>query len=399
MPSCDGRWTSPNSLVSRVEALCCLLSKAVPFSDAVFRESRVPRIQSGNGMLDIENRPVSSTARLLLTAPSEFHDMIPHPSWTFLTLAFVTLGCAVVTCGQTFDAQTLAPAAAHTGYPLQVSDQAGPALCQCMAGCDWSSLRFFGGLEGSKQPQDFGVNANFGGRVSLEWERAVRPESGLAFQFGTALVASDNAVQVFERVAGESNRLQSYWTVGFSQELPSGLRLGAVYDLLYQDSYEHVVLSQVRTQAAFAMARGWEAGVRATIPTRGADGTFSGIPVRLDPLTQGSVFVRRYYENGSMLGGWIGLSEGHSEANLALGDLPATDQRFLFGAELRTPFNRHLALFGQANFISPADTGTVDAFLGLELLFPTRSRRLSYRHSLPFISVAGSPTFSVDLNR
>ena len=49
----------------------------------------------------------------------------------------------------------------------------GPTRCSCRE-CDdscglWDNVSIFVGLEGSKQPQDFGINANFGGRFALNW--------------------------------------------------------------------------------------------------------------------------------------------------------------------------------------------------------------------------------------
>ena len=97
--------------------------------------------------------------------------------------------------------------------------------------------------------------------------------------------------------------------------------------------------------------------------------------------------------------GWIGVCEGHAQANLALGDLKKTGDQFLFGAEVDVPLNRYLALYGQANFISPADSGTVDAFLGVAI-YPGGRAFPSIRSPFaPFLSLANNTTFATNLSR
>ncbi|WP_146505701.1 hypothetical protein [Rubinisphaera italica] len=64
---------------------------------------------------------------------------------------------------------------------------------ECLENCCESSwmdvLEFFAGLEGSKQPQDFGVNAHMGTRVHVNYGSIIVPEWGLGLQVGTAIIA------------------------------------------------------------------------------------------------------------------------------------------------------------------------------------------------------------------
>jgi hypothetical protein len=60
----------------------------------------------------------------------------------------------------------------------------------------FDGLSLFGGLDGSKQPQDLGVNANMGGRVAFNWGIPIVKEWGLGVQVGAAYNFADNAVQV-----------------------------------------------------------------------------------------------------------------------------------------------------------------------------------------------------------
>jgi hypothetical protein len=55
-------------------------------------------------------------------------------------------------------------------------------------------------------------------------------------------------------------------------------------------------------------------------------------------------------------------------------------------------------LYGQANFLTPADTGTVDAFLGIAY-YPGGSHGARERQFAPRLSVANNTTFANDLSR
>ncbi len=96
-----------------------------------------------------------------------------------------------------------------------------------------------------------------------------------------------------------------------------------------------------------------------TKSARGENGSKSGTPVRLDPISQINGYTR------------------HTWANLAQTTVWA----------------------GAANLVTPAATGTVDAFLGVSF-FPGRSAFRSVRNTYaPMIGVANNPTFAVDLAR
>lgn len=276
--------------------------------------------------------------------------------------------------------------------------------CGC-TDCLWEdrplceNISIFAGLEGSKQPQDFGINAHFGGRTAVNIGLPLVPEWGLGVQVGTAINATANAVQVVERVEGSTGRTQSFTTVGVFQRFDCGIVWGAASDWLYQDYYDNFFLGQSRARVGYALSLADEVGVQVSINGWSDTGNFGATAVRLDPLTQGHLYWRHTFASGARLGGWLGISEGHGEANAALGDLPPLGPQFLFGSDLFIPLNDRLALFGEANFIQPADTGTVDAYLGLEwrpwggAMAATRSRYA------PLMPVANNTSFAVDLRR
>jgi hypothetical protein len=76
---------------------------------------------------------------------------------------------------------------------------------------------------------------------------------------------------------------------------------------------------------------------------------------------------------------------------------PPQEETVLLGADIYVPLNDYLALYGESNLMMPADTGAVDAFLGVEL-FPAGNASLRRRTRFsPLLPVAASTSFSVDL--
>jgi len=259
------------------------------------------------------------------------------------------------------------------------------------------NLSLFGGIEGSKQPQDFGVNANLGGRFHANWGAPLLSEYGLGMQLGTALVHSDNAVRVYELLGETGGRRQSYTTAGVFQRFDSGFSWGFAYDFLYQESFDNFFLGQWRIRTAYDFSTDWQLGLTVYIADRSDSGDFSATTVTLDPISQAHVYLRRFWSTGVQTTFWAGLSDGHGENNAVTGPSRSTNDVFLMGADFVAPLNNRLALYGETNLMMPADTGTVDAFLGVQW-FPwgnaKRARRTAYA---PLLPVAGSPTFSVDL--
>ena len=258
-------------------------------------------------------------------------------------------------------------------------------------------FELFGGLDGSKQPQDFGVNANFGGRVSINAGLPIA-DTGFGVQIGTAYNTSVNAVQVFERVNGPSNRQQSFTTVGLFRRT-SNWTAAIGYDFLAQSSYDDFQMGQWRGMFGFAVTPSNELGVWAAISDEDDTGNFDTIPLRLRPITQGSVYWRHFWETGVRTTFWGGLSEGHGEVNIALGDLSPVNERFVFGADIHAPLNDRFALYGEANILTPADTGTVDSYLGMVIYLDPIAKTRDRRRYAPVLTVANNTSFAVDLTR
>ena len=255
-------------------------------------------------------------------------------------------------------------------------------------------------LDGSKQPQDFGVNANAGVQASMNWGLPILHDWGIGFQVGTNLTATQNAVRVFELLGESRSRTQNFTTVGAFQRLDNGIAWGGVYDFLYEDSYDNFSLGQWRLRGSYDLSECNQVGITTQLRASSDNGFFgASTPVTLRPINQGSLFWRRFWETGAQTTSWIGIADGHGENNAITGPSRAKSDSALFGADILMPLTASFAIYGEANMITPFDTGTVDAFLGLQW-YPGRRAFLARRGKYsPLLPTASSTSFSIDLDQ
>ncbi len=261
-------------------------------------------------------------------------------------------------------------------------------------------ITFLFAIDGSKQPQDFGVNANLGGQSGVNWGIPILDEYGIGAQVGTGITASANAVRVFELLGESTGRTQSFTTLGLFQRRDSGFSWGYVHDFLYEKSYDSFHLGQWRIRGSYLLSKNNELGVTSMLHSYGARGVFgNNTSVTLTPIDQGSVYFRHFWETGAQTTAWIGIADKHGENNAVTGPSPGKKYPFLFGADLMMPLTTSFAIYGETNLIMPSDTGTVDAFLGVQwfpgaLAFKARRGRYS-----PLLPLASATSFAVDLGQ
>lgn len=262
------------------------------------------------------------------------------------------------------------------------------------------TLTSFFGVDGSKQPQDFGANANLGGAAQLNYAGPLLANRGIGFQIGSRVSFSGNAVQVYELLGESKDRFQNFTTVGLFQRLDSGISYGVTYDYLTQSSFDSFTLSQWRFRASIELTPVDEVGITLNFSDRNDTGRFNAESVTLDPVEQLHIYLRRNWQSGVNTSVWVGVADKHSEENVITGTLPPKTNQVLFGAEIFAPLNNWLAIYGETNLVMPADTGAVDAYLGIQFapqgIYRTQSRRNRFRSFMP---VASNPTFTTDLNR
>ena len=255
----------------------------------------------------------------------------------------------------------------------------------------------FFGLEGSKQPQDFGVNANLGGRLAFNYAGPLLKDAGVGFQIGSSFVGSGNAVQVFELLGESTGRFQQYTTIGIFRRSIGPISFGAAYDHLYQNSFDKFNLGQLRLRMGYLLSQNTEIGTTANLSSRSEVGAFNSTDVRLTPIEMLHFYVDHQWQSQARTRMWIGVADGHGEAIAAFGDQIRKNNQVTFGAEFFAPLNNFAAIYGEANLIMPADTGAVDAYLGLQLIPGGINRVGRTNRFRGMFSPASNATFANDL--
>lgn len=278
--------------------------------------------------------------------------------------------------------------------------------CVVASEVDWGSdeslldnLSFFAGLNGSKQPQDFGVNAQFGARVAVNWALPIWKSQGIGFQVGTTVDPLYNAVDVLDANGLSDDRFQNFTTVGVFQRMESGWSWGLSHDFLYQNYFFNSHLSQWRGVLSYKLRDADEVGSWFAIRDRGGSGVYAGQPIELRGISQGTLFWRHLFANAVRTTAWVGVADPHDTPILVIPANTSVSSRVTFGADLRVPLNDWAAIWGEANFIAPYAEGTVDAYLGIEVYPRRNADTASTRRFAPIMAVASNPTFAVNLRR
>jgi hypothetical protein len=261
------------------------------------------------------------------------------------------------------------------------------------------NLSLFGGLDGAKGPDDLGINANFGIRTALQGSYPVCERVGLGVQVGTALNYSLSAIKVLETIDGTHDRFQSFTTVGFFQRTAFGLSWGVAYDLLFMDYYANLDFGQWRAQIGYALSDNDEIGIWSARADYGASAAVGRTAFHLKPITQGNLYWRHTWSNQADTRFWVGVAQRHSKFVFVLPGDPPVHDAFVFGADLFVPLNRWIALFGEANFITPSDSGTVTATLGFAIYPGGKAVGATHNRFAPLLPVANNPSFAVDFDR
>jgi hypothetical protein len=258
------------------------------------------------------------------------------------------------------------------------------------------ATRLFVGPDGSKQPQDLGINAHMGIRFGGDWSIRLAENAPL-LEAGIGVNMSDAAVHVLDQLGGPSRRTQLFLTVGASQH-HGGLVWALAYDHLRQAYYDTSHLAQLRGQFGFDLSGGNEAGVFVAKSLRGADARVLDQTVRLDPISSVNGYFRRAWAaTGGDTTLWAGVAAGHHNVVWVLPDNSRSENVFVYGADVHLPLDDRFAILGAANFLTPTSTGTVDAYLGVAF-YPWKGARTGRMHR-PVLTAANNPTFPVNMHR
>jgi hypothetical protein len=284
------------------------------------------------------------------------------------------------------------------------SDEAPPpgvpaAVAPGQATGVFDNLSLFIGPDGSKQPQDLGINANMGVRFSANWGLPLSERFKLGVQFGAGRNISSNAVNVLDQIQGTTGRTQTFLTAGVFGRPTERISWGMVYDTEFEHYYDDFHMSQLRGQAGYSVTRNNEVGLSFTKELQGENGVMAGTPVRVDPIDQIKAYTRHTWATRAQTTVWVGVANGHNDVVWVFPANARDSNVLLYGAELYMPLSRKFAVTGAANLLTPASTGTVDAYLGIAF-FPGNGAFGSAGSTFaPLQPVANNPEMSVNMHR
>jgi hypothetical protein len=260
----------------------------------------------------------------------------------------------------------------------------------------FENMSLFFGFDGSKEPADLGVNANFGYRFAFNWGLPIFEQPGIGIQVGTAVNYSQNALRILPFIDGTVDRWQSFTTVGVFQRSTRGLRWGVVYDFRFDDYYDRTSAGQWRAQLGYEANSNNELGFWATIRDHGDSAAIGPLSFSVEPISQWNFYWRHIWPNEIVTRLWIGLASEHSRFNVLIPGQPQVNHPFTFGGDFYVPLTDNLAIFGEAHFITPNDAGTVTATLGVAL-YPGSARGTARSRFAPLLPVANNTTFALDV--
>ncbi len=290
-------------------------------------------------------------------------------------------------------APSLPDAAGDAGLPAGILDsryhrEAKPA---------WENLSVLGGLDGSKGPEDLGVSANFGVRGAVQTGMPLVEDWGLGLQVGTGVNYERTATRFMHVLLDTNQRTQSFTTIGLFQRTESGWNWGVVYDFLYDHYYVDMTLGQLRGQAGYWFDPQNEMGLWGTLRAQSERLIISQDNLALEPIDQLNLYWRHIWPTNVVTRGWVGLAEGHGRYILIGPTSPAVHHPLVFGADVFIPLTGSLAIFGEANFITPNDSGTVTALFGL-VYYPAGTAGDAFRNRFaPLLPTGNNPTFGVNV--
>jgi hypothetical protein len=279
--------------------------------------------------------------------------------------------------------------------PFQVEN--GPPVAPPVGLLDNVSGVF--GFDGSKEPQDLGINAHLGFRGAVNGGFPLLQDLGVGLQVGTAINYSDNAVGVLKLADGVSTLLESFTTVGLFQRTDFGLNYGAVYDYRYEHYYKDLNFSQWRGQVGYSFTGNDEVGVWGTLRDHGDSVTVAGQPLSLEAINEANLFWRHLWDNEAVTRAWVGMADEHGRFLLVNPGAPPIQHPFVFGGDLYVPLTDYLAIFAEANFITPNDSGVVVATLGLAFYPGGGATRASRSRFAPLLPLGNNTSFSIDLQQ
>lgn len=262
----------------------------------------------------------------------------------------------------------------------------------------FDNFSILGALDASRQPQDLGINAHLGGFFAANIGVPLIEDINLGLQAGIGANVSKAGVRVLGLAEGTVDRQQLFYTLGVFQRVDDW-HWAAGHDFLQTFYYNEFSTGQIRSEIGKAIGDCNELGVWGTFGTWGEHAQLLGADFDLKPINQLNFYWRHVWETKAETRLWMGIADRHGKDVVIIPDQALTDVVPVFGLSIFVPLNEHFVLFGEGNFITPNDTGTMDAYLGIAYYPGGGALRSRCNTFAPVLSVANNPTMPTDLRR
>jgi hypothetical protein len=254
------------------------------------------------------------------------------------------------------------------------------------------------GFNGSKDPQTLGIDAHNGFRTEINWGIPLWRDWGVGVQVGTAFNYEKSAVRVLQSLDGTDDRAQIFSTIGLYQRAANGWHWGIAYDWLHETYFDNFDVTQWRAQVGYQFTDSDEVGVWATTRDQRADVRLVTTPFAFSPTSQVNAFWRHVWWHNIETRFWVGYVPQHSEFLFVEGGNPVARGQLSYGSQIFVPLSDSVAIWGEANFILPTNSGTVNAALGLAFYPGGRTLQQTVRNTFaPLFRVANNATMSIDV--
>ncbi len=263
----------------------------------------------------------------------------------------------------------------------------------CHDWCLFDDLTVFGGMAGFKGPVDIGVNGNFGFSYGVNWGAPLWDRFGLGLQLGYRGVSSNLSGEPISGTVGQV-RQQDFFTGGifrrFSSENLGYWQSGAVIDVVSDNYYTQMQLSQVRFEISHFIDEKNEIGFLGAFRSEGDTGTLAGLPINWQAQNQYLGFYRHQWARGAQSRLWGGATDTSDG---------------LFGFDYSAPLSASWGIQAAGNYLIPSEgktaAGQVNEAWGLGInvvWFPVRNgyqaARSPYR---PLFDVADNSSFLTEV--
>jgi len=258
------------------------------------------------------------------------------------------------------------------------------------------NLSVFFGLDGAHEPIDLGINARMGYRLHINWGLPLVEDWKLGLHLGAGYNHGNNAVRVLRSVEASSDIHQNFFTIGVFQRRESGVNWELAWDYRNDNYYENFSTSQWRGLLSYYVSERNEIGFWGTYRDRIDRGNLGPVWFNVKPINQVNLFWRHTWDMQIATGFWAGIAEEHGRLLAVAPGESAVQHPFVFGADMFVPLSDSLAIFGEAQFITPNDTGTVIATLGIAWYPGGRPASQGRSPFAPLLPTANNASFSLD---